>query len=66
MSGKAPRQKGDRLERAIVATLKAHGIEAKRVPLSGSVKGYPGDVVATLNGHTLTTLFAACSPRKYP
>ena len=50
MSGRAPKQKGDRLERHIVATLRDAGIEAKRVPLSGSAEGYPGDVVAELPG----------------
>lgn len=50
MSGKAPKRKGDRLERATVSLLQAHGIAAKRVPLSGSVAGYEGDVVATVAG----------------
>lgn len=34
--GKAPRQKGDRMERAIVAFLQERGIAAERIPLSGS------------------------------
>lgn len=38
------KQKGDRLERAAVETLNAHGLEAKRVPLSGSVAGFKGDI----------------------
>ncbi len=50
MSGKSPRQKGDRLERAVVLLLREHGLDAKRVPLSGSAKGYPGDVVVTVAG----------------
>ncbi len=50
MSGKSPRQKGDRLERAVVLLLREHGLDAKRVPLSGSAKDYPGDVVVTLDG----------------
>lgn len=50
MSGRAPRQKGDRLERAVVQLLKAHGVEAKRVPLSGAAAGYPGDVVVNALG----------------
>jgi len=29
------------------------GIEAKRVPLSGSAKGYPGDVCALVGGREL-------------
>ena len=54
MSGKAPRQKGDRLERAVVKTLQDAGLDAKRVPLSGSAKGYPGDVSVRLAGRELT------------
>jgi Holliday junction resolvase len=50
MSGKSPRQKGDRLERELVKLLEAAGIPAKRVPLSGSARGYPGDITATLPG----------------
>lgn len=48
MPGKAPRQKGDRAERAIVKLLQVAGLDAKRVPLSGSVAGYPGDVCVKL------------------
>jgi Holliday junction resolvase len=39
------RQKGDREERAIVDAARSRGLEARRVPLSGSVDGYEGDVV---------------------
>ncbi len=48
MSGASPKRKGDRLERAVVNLFRAHDIDAHRVPLSGSVKGYPGDVVVKL------------------
>ena len=54
MAGKTPRQKGNRLERTIVAKLKAAGLDAKRVPLSGSAAGFPGDVVVKLAGRTFT------------
>ena len=54
MSGRAPRQKGDRLERAVVKQLQDVGLDAKRVPLSGSAKGYPGDVSVRLLGRELT------------
>ncbi len=47
MSGRAPRRKGDRVERLVLAELKAAGLEAKRVPLSGSAIGYPGDLSVT-------------------
>ena len=54
MAGKTPRRKGDRLERAVVQQLQDVGVDAKRVPLSGSAAGYPGDVVATIAGRELT------------
>lgn len=50
ISGKSPRQKGDRLEREVVKVLTEAGIKAKRVPLSGSAKGYPGDIAVNLPG----------------
>lgn len=49
MSGKAPKQKGNRLEREIVQHLQQAGLEAKRVPLSGSARGFKGDVIVTLS-----------------
>jgi Holliday junction resolvase len=54
VSGRAPRQKGDRAERDLVKRLQAAGIDAKRVPLSGSANGYPGDVHAVLGGREMT------------
>lgn len=53
VSGRAPRQKGDRAERDLVKRLQAAGVAAKRVPLSGSAAGYPGDVCATVGGREL-------------
>lgn len=54
MGGKRPRQKGDRLEYSLVNILRAHDLEAKRVPLSGSAAGYKGDVICRLpNNQTL-------------
>lgn len=50
MSGASPRRKGDRVERAVLAELKAAGLAAKRVPLSGSAAGYPGDLSVQLAG----------------
>lgn len=38
------KQKGDRFERAVVIALNAHGLNAKRVPLSGSMRGFKGDI----------------------
>ncbi len=61
MNGRAHRQKGDRLERAVVKQLQAAGLDAKRVPLSGSAKGYPGDVCVKLAGRELTL---ECKSRK--
>jgi Holliday junction resolvase len=62
MSGRAPRRKGDRLEREVVKHLEAAGIPAKRVPLSGSARGYPGDITATLPG--LGEVCLECKARK--
>ena len=53
MSGRAPKRKGDRVEREIVKRLTEGGVNAKRVPLSGAAKGYPGDVVAVMGGREL-------------
>lgn len=49
-SGKAPRQKGDRGERELVGILLEHGKQARRVPLSGSVATFPGDVLVGPEG----------------
>jgi Holliday junction resolvase len=53
--GRASRQKGNRLERAIVRLLQDHGLGAERVPLSGSAGGsFSGDVTTPLIGRDLT------------
>ena len=39
------KKKGDRDERGLIANLAGHDIDAHRVPLSGAVEGYEGDVV---------------------
>ena len=39
------KQKGDRDERGLIARLAEHGVSAHRVPLSGAVEGYEGDVI---------------------
>jgi len=43
--GKASRDKGGRFERELVNTAKAHGLDAYRVPLSGSATGFKNDVI---------------------
>lgn len=49
--GKAARQKGNRMERALVLQLQAAGFAAERVPLSGSAGGsYLGDLTVPLLG----------------
>jgi Holliday junction resolvase len=54
MSGRAPRRKGDRLERALVRALQDNGFAAERVPLSGSAGGsYTGDLTVPLLGRDL-------------
>lgn len=42
--GKFSRDKGARVERHIVNVLQEGGVAAKRVPLSGAMVDYPGDV----------------------
>jgi hypothetical protein len=48
--GKGPKRKGSRVEREVLALLKGAGLEAKRVPLSGSAPDYPGDLEVELPG----------------
>lgn len=48
MSGRSAKRKGDRVEREIVDLHRAIGLDARRVPLSGSVAEYPGDVIVEL------------------
>uniref|UniRef100_A0A7V4EG14 VRR-NUC domain-containing protein n=1 Tax=Thermus tengchongensis TaxID=1214928 RepID=A0A7V4EG14_9DEIN len=48
--GKGPKRKGTRAEREALRLLREAGLEARRVPLSGSAPGYPGDLVAYLPG----------------
>ena len=42
--GKKSRDKGYRVENELVNKLKENGFDAHRVPLSGGVAGYPGDI----------------------
>jgi hypothetical protein len=42
--GRSQKQKGNRREREVVHLHRELGVEADRVPLSGSVAGYEGDV----------------------
>lgn len=48
--GKRSRDKGARRERELVQAHQAIGIAAHRVPLSGAVEGYPGDVLLDVSG----------------
>jgi hypothetical protein len=52
--GRKPRQKGDRLERALVRLLAQHGIVSVRMPQSGAKAGcLSGDLVLPLCGREL-------------
>ncbi len=52
--GRAPRRKGQRIERVLVRLLQAHGFAAERMPLSGAAGGrFSGDVVIPLLGRDL-------------
>jgi hypothetical protein len=54
MSGRRSRSKGARAERGIVNALKASGIAAVRVPLSGAVGGrFAGDIILSLRDRDL-------------
>jgi Holliday junction resolvase len=49
--GRKSRDKGNRVERAIVAALQERGFAAERVPLSGAARGrFGGDVSVPLLG----------------
>jgi len=48
--GRGPRRKGNRVEREVLALLKEAGLEARRVPLSGSAPDYPGDLEVEVPG----------------
>jgi Holliday junction resolvase len=48
--GRNPHQKGVRAERALVKLLQAYGLAAGRVPLSGAMAGYPGDLSVPVLG----------------
>lgn len=50
MNGRSPRRKGSRLERLVVQRFRAAGLQARRVPLSGSARDFPGDVQVQLPG----------------
>ena len=54
MSGRRSRDKGAKVERAIVNALQAGGFAAERVPLSGAAGGrYSGEIVLPLLGRDL-------------
>lgn len=57
MPGVAPKRAGNRAERIVVRELQDRGIAAKRVPLSGAVETYPGDIdlppIAGYDVHTV-------------
>lgn len=54
MGGKASRDKGSRFEREIVNLLKANGLDAYRIPLSGASAGFKGDIQIRLGDKRLT------------
>ena len=61
--GKAQRDKGARFEREIVSTLRAYGLKADRVPLSGAAEGFKGDV--RLIDHNEVVLTVEAKKRAY-
>lgn len=55
------KRKGSGFEREVVETFRAAGIPAKRVPLSGAVEFFEGDVIITLGIYEYTV---ECKRRK--
>ena len=49
-AGRGPKRKGARVEREVLTALREAGLEARRVPLSGSAPDYPGDLEVDLPG----------------
>jgi len=47
------KKKGYRVEYQLMKTLQKAGFEARRVPLSGSTRGYKGDIVLTLGNEEI-------------
>ena len=45
MGGKMSRDKGYRAENSLRHFFLDHGIDAKRIPLSGGAPGFPGDLL---------------------
>lgn len=59
----AAKRKGSGFEREVVEALKAAGVSAKRVPLSGAMANYKGDVIVELN-HIGYELVMECKRRR--
>lgn len=53
------KQKGSRFERQVVNEAKSMGHKAKRIPLSGAVEGFKGDV-------QIGTMVCECKKRRNP
>lgn len=52
MAGRKHKEKGNRRERKVVKMLRdIPKVDAKRIPLSGSIEGYRGDIALTVHGH---------------
>lgn len=63
-NGKSQRRKGDCFERELVNALKARGLNAMRVPLSGSTEFQKGDVVVNAGFDSTTRYVGECKRRK--
>lgn len=53
VKGRSARRRGHNFERAIAKRFTKAGAPAHRVPLSGAVEGYPGDVAVDLPGERI-------------
>lgn len=64
-NGKCQRQRGDRFERELVNHVKERfALEARRIPLSGAVEGFPGDVEIIAGFDGKTRFQGECKRRK--
>lgn len=54
MSGRKSRSKGYRAENNLVHELKRQGIESKRVPCSGAVRGFKGDLIVSVGNRDVS------------
>ena len=63
MSGKSSKIKGAEFEREVVRRFEEMGIKAQKMPLSGAVKGFEGDVTIWPYSHSDFQMMVECKRR---